>query len=164
MNTAASRSRLTLAVLLGLALTACGNGSDDDTPTGANPASKWNTLDGKAPLVIGHRGASGYRPDHTLASYQLAIEQGADFIEPDLVLTKDGVLVARHEPNIKDTTNVADKPEFANRKTRRMVDGVEEEHLDEYNSHNTYQLTIEEIKEKLVGLYEIKDELKDFNI
>lgn len=126
MNTAASRSRLTLAVLLGLGLTACGNGSDD-TPTGANPASKWNTLDGKAPLVIGHRGASGYRPDHTLASYQLAIEQGADFIEPDLVITKDGVLVARHEPNIKDTTNVADKPEFANRKTRRMVDGVEEE-------------------------------------
>ena len=75
-------------------------------------------------LVIGHRGASGYRPEHTLASYQLAIELGADYIEPDLVSTKDGVLVARHEPMLSGTTNVAAHPEFANRRTTKTVDGV----------------------------------------
>src|SRR6478609_9244341 len=68
------------------------------------------------PIVIGHRGASGYRPEHTLLSYELAIAQGADFIEPDLVPTRDGVLVARHENNIAETTDVADHPEFASRK------------------------------------------------
>lgn len=83
----------------------------------------WRTLDGKAPLVIAHRGASGYRPEHTLASYLLAIEQGADFIEPDLVATKDGHLVARHEPVIDATTDVAAHPEFAARKTTRLLDG-----------------------------------------
>jgi glycerophosphoryl diester phosphodiesterase len=75
-------------------------------------------------LVIGHRGASGYRPEHTLASYELAARQGADYIEPDLVITKDGVLVARHEPEISTTTDVADHPEFASRRTTKLVDGV----------------------------------------
>jgi glycerophosphoryl diester phosphodiesterase len=81
----------------------------------------------KSPIVIGHRGASGYLPEHTLESYALAIELGADFIEPDLVATKDGVLIARHEPNITNTTNVASFPQFANRKRKAIVDGVEEE-------------------------------------
>src|SRR4029453_2701568 len=76
------------------------------------------------PIVIGHRGASGYRPEHTLASYQLAIEMGADFIEPDLLSTKDGVLVARHENEISATTDVASHPEFAARRTSKTVDGV----------------------------------------
>ncbi len=76
-----------------------------------------------APIVIGHRGASGYRPEHTLASYDLAIEMGADFVEPDLVLTKDGRMIARHEPMLGSTTDVADHPEFAARKTTRQVDG-----------------------------------------
>jgi glycerophosphoryl diester phosphodiesterase len=76
------------------------------------------------PLVIGHRGASGYRPEHTLASYELAARQGADFIEPDLVVTKDGVLVARHEPEISTTTDVAAHPEFAARRTTKLLDGV----------------------------------------
>ena len=75
-------------------------------------------------LVIGHRGASGYRPEHTLASYQLAIDLGADYIEPDLVSTRDGVLVARHEPMLGGTTNIAAHPEFANRRTTKVVDGV----------------------------------------
>ena len=79
----------------------------------------------RLPLVIGHRGASGYRPEHTLASYQLAIEMGADYIEPDLVSTKDHVLVARHENDITGTTDVADHPEFAARKTTKVIDGVE---------------------------------------
>ncbi|MBB3049867.1 glycerophosphoryl diester phosphodiesterase [Prauserella isguenensis] len=74
-------------------------------------------------IVVGHRGASGYRPEHTLASYELAARMGADYIEPDLVTTSDGVLVARHEPEIGGTTDVADRPEFADRKTTKMVDG-----------------------------------------
>ena len=86
-------------------------------------ATTWATLDGAAPIVIGHRGASGYRPEHTLASYDLAISQGANYIEPDLVLTKDGVMIARHEPMLDDTTDVSSK--FGvDRKTTRMVDGV----------------------------------------
>jgi glycerophosphoryl diester phosphodiesterase len=77
------------------------------------------------PLIIGHRGASGYRPEHTLASYKLAIELGADFIEPDLVSTKDGVLVARHENEISGTTDVASHPEFAERKATKVIDDFE---------------------------------------
>jgi len=76
------------------------------------------------PVVIAHRGASGYRPEHTLESYRLAIRLGADYIEPDLVSTRDGVLVARHENNISGTTDVADHPEFADRRTTKSVDGV----------------------------------------
>ena len=76
------------------------------------------------PLVIGHRGASGYRPEHTLASYALAARMGADYIEPDLVITSDGVLVARHEPEIEDTTDVGTRAEFAGRRTTKVIDGV----------------------------------------
>jgi glycerophosphoryl diester phosphodiesterase len=79
------------------------------------------------PLVIGHRGAAGYLPDHTLPGYALAIKLGADYIEPDLVSTKDGYLVARHEPNITATTDVAQHPEFANRKRTATIDGATEE-------------------------------------
>lgn len=75
------------------------------------------------PIIIAHRGASGERPEHTLAAYVLAIEQGADFIEPDLVLTKDGVLVARHENEISETTDVADRAQFAARKATKIIDG-----------------------------------------
>ena len=75
------------------------------------------------PLVVGHRGASGYRPEHTLASYELAARMGADYIEPDLVSTKDGVLVARHENEISGTTDVAERPEFADRQTTKTIDG-----------------------------------------
>lgn len=76
-------------------------------------------------MIIAHRGASAYRPEHTLGAYQLAIEQGADFIEPDLVLTKDNVLVCRHENEISQTTNVADHAEFSERRKAKVVDGVE---------------------------------------
>jgi glycerophosphoryl diester phosphodiesterase len=79
---------------------------------------------GERPIVIAHRGASGERPEHTLASYALAIEQGADFVEPDLVSTRDGVLVARHENEISGTTDVAAHPEFAARRGTRTIDGV----------------------------------------
>ncbi|QUT08095.1 glycerophosphodiester phosphodiesterase [Sphingobium phenoxybenzoativorans] len=75
------------------------------------------------PIIIAHRGDSGERPEHTLAAYDRAIDQGADFIEPDLVLTKDGVLVVRHENEISGTTDVADHPEFASRRTTKKIDG-----------------------------------------
>jgi glycerophosphoryl diester phosphodiesterase len=75
------------------------------------------------PIVIAHRGASGHRPEHTLAAYRLAIRMGADYVEPDLVSTRDGVLVARHENEISGTTDVADHPEFADRRTTKVVDG-----------------------------------------
>ena len=114
MRTSRATARL-LALASAALLTACGG--DDGYPT----------LLGENPLVIGHRGASGYLPDHTLEGYKRAIELGADFIEPDLLATKDGVLVARHEPNISATTNVKDHPEFASRKRKAMVDGFEEE-------------------------------------
>ncbi|MFN6483350.1 MULTISPECIES: esterase-like activity of phytase family protein [unclassified Nostoc] len=96
---------------------------------------KFKTLDGEAPKVIGHRGASGYRPEHTLESYKQAITRGADFIEPDLVVTKDGVLIARHEPALavlnadgtvnfnNTTTDVYKHPEFADRKKTVSLDG-----------------------------------------
>jgi glycerophosphoryl diester phosphodiesterase len=105
------------ALAVAALLAACGGNDDNPYPT----------LNGEKPLVIGHRGASGYLPEHTLESYKRAVELGADFIEPDLVATKDGVLVARHEPNITNTTDVATRAEFASRKTKKMVDGVEEE-------------------------------------
>jgi glycerophosphoryl diester phosphodiesterase len=76
-------------------------------------------------IVIAHRGASAYRPEHTLASYELAIAMGADFIEPDLVATRDGELVARHENDITQTTDVASRPEFADRRATRTIDGRE---------------------------------------
>ena len=86
-------------------------------------SAQWKTLDGKAPLVIAHRGASGYRPEHTIAAYTLAIEMGADYIEPDLVSTSDGHLIARHEPLLDDTTNVKSLPQFASRRTTKQLDG-----------------------------------------
>ncbi|MBD2448882.1 phytase [Nostoc sp. FACHB-152] len=98
-----------------------------DAPIPTPNTKSLNTLDSKPPIVIGHRGASGELPEHTLGSYMRAIERGADFIEPDLVVTKDGVLIARHEPNLINTTDVADRPEFTDRKTTKVVDGVEEE-------------------------------------
>ncbi|MEQ1683646.1 MAG: glycerophosphodiester phosphodiesterase [Burkholderiaceae bacterium] len=104
---------LVVACSITLALSACGG--DDDTD--------YKTLDGKAPLVIGHRGASGFLPEHTLEGYKLAIEQGADYIEPDLVMTSDRQLIARHEPVLDGTTDVATKF-AASRMSTRVLDGV----------------------------------------
>jgi glycerophosphoryl diester phosphodiesterase len=108
-------SALTIATVLPLSAPVTATSADHDRPRAAATS---------APLVLGHRGASGYRPEHTLASYELAARMGADYIEPDVVSTKDHVLVARHENEIGGTTNVADHPEFADRKTTKTVDGV----------------------------------------
>jgi glycerophosphoryl diester phosphodiesterase len=117
LNRNASHHALALsAAILALSMSACG-GSDTDLQ---NPGSGWPP----APAVTGHRGASALRPEHTLASYQKAIDDGADIVEPDLVATKDGILVARHENEISGTTNVADLAAFASRKTTKTIDGV----------------------------------------
>jgi glycerophosphoryl diester phosphodiesterase len=106
--------------LAGVAVLAFGGVAAADNDTVGLP----HHHDAGGPIVIGHRGASGYRPEHTLSSYRLAIELGADFIEPDLVSTKDHQLVARHEPEISGTTDVAQHPEFASRRTTKTIDGV----------------------------------------
>ena len=103
------------------------NGVLLDAPFPTPNPVKLNTLNGQAPIVIGHRGASGELPEHTIEAYRLAILRGADFIEPDLVSTKDGVLIARHEPNLINTTDVASRAEFASRKKTVLVDGAAEE-------------------------------------
>lgn len=92
------------------------------------------------PTVIGHRGASGYRPEHTLGSYQLALDLGAHIVEQDLVPTKDGHLVCRHENDITGTTDVADHPEFAGRKATKSIDGVS------YTGWFTEDFTLAELK------------------
>ena len=91
---------------------------------GSQTAAQTMTREHDDFVVIGHRGASGYRPEHTLASYELAARMGADYVEPDLVSTKDRVLVTRHEPEIGGTTDVASHPEFADRKKTKQLDGV----------------------------------------
>ncbi|MEU3314641.1 glycerophosphodiester phosphodiesterase [Streptomyces sp. NPDC006662] len=112
--------------VLGAAVLAAGTG----VGLSAGPASAAAAGHGggyrdlPVPLVIGHRGSSGYRPEHTLGSYQLALDLGADVVEQDLVPTRDGHLVCRHENEIGGTTDVADHPEFAGRRTTKTVDGV----------------------------------------
>ena len=106
----------TLPIVIGAVLSACGG----DTPDLQNPGAAWP----QTPTVTAHRGASALRPEHTLAAYLKAIDDGADIIEPDLVATKDGVLVARHENDITGTTNVASASQFAGRKTTKSIDGI----------------------------------------
>jgi glycerophosphoryl diester phosphodiesterase len=105
----------------GVALLTCGIVCAEAKPVSRAAKVKPKTA---LPIVIGHRGASGYRPEHTLAAYELAIEMGADFVEPDLVSTKDGVLVARHENEISGTTDVANHPEFAHLQKTKTIDGA----------------------------------------
>ncbi len=107
------------AIVLALLATTTTIGPAEADSSGHSPGKRYGGA-----LVIGHRGAAGYRPEHTLESYRLAIRMGADYVEPDLVSTKDGVLVARHENLITDTTDVATHPEFAGRRTTKTIDGT----------------------------------------
>ncbi|MEM8504508.1 MAG: esterase-like activity of phytase family protein [Cyanobacteria bacterium P01_D01_bin.1] len=111
-----------------------------EAPIATPNITSFNTLNGQAPIVIGHRGASGELPEHTLEAYQLAMEQGADFVEPDLVITSDGVLIARHEPMLDGTTNVAEV--FGeDRMSTKNLDGVE------VTAYFAEDFTLEEIKQ-----------------
>lgn len=108
-----------MAAVALLALSACGGGEDAPVST----VQPFKTLKNEQPLVVAHRGASGYLPEETLEAYAKAIDMGADAVEPDLVSTKDGVLIARHDPNLDYSTDVAKHPEFASRKKTIQVDG-----------------------------------------
>lgn len=123
LNTQKIAKQKTIVLLMSsiFAVTLAGCNDDNDN----NNDKTVITPVPKKVLVYGHRGAAGYLPDHTLEGYKKGIELGADFVEPDLVMSKDGILVCRHEPNIGGTTDVASHPEFASRKTSKMIDGVE---------------------------------------
>ncbi|WP_208022801.1 glycerophosphodiester phosphodiesterase [Flavobacterium jejuense] len=138
---------------------ACNN--DDTVENVAPSSSKYPTLSGKDPLIVAHRGASGYLPEHTIASYTRAIELGADFIEPDLVMTLDGVLVVRHEPMLSGTTNVGDISAFASKKTTKNIDGamVEDWFVSDFTLAEIKQLkakqAFSERAQQFNNLYEI---------
>ena len=137
----AARARRSLRTFLAIALLSAGFAATAAAPVATTAqGDAMRTRDHRGLIVIGHRGASGYRPEHTLAAYELAIRQGADFIEPDLVATKDGVLIARHENEISGTTDVATRPEFASRRTTKTIDGVA------YTGWFTEDFTLAEIK------------------
>jgi glycerophosphoryl diester phosphodiesterase len=125
LTTTRMRTALTGLLAVGTALAGTTVLGSSNVTAATNAPTAAARAAGDALIVIGHRGASGYRPEHTLASYKLAIAMGADYVEPDLVSTSDGVLVARHENEISGTTDVAEHPEFADRKTTKTIDGVE---------------------------------------
>ncbi|MEU0157679.1 glycerophosphodiester phosphodiesterase [Streptomyces sp. NPDC006261] len=141
-GTPGRRALLGAAVLstaaLGLAGTAQAQAAERGS--GGHGRGLGSLRDLPVPTVIGHRGASGYRPEHTLGSYQLALDLGAHIVEQDLVPTKDGHLVCRHENDITATTDVADHPEFAGRKATKKIDGVS------YTGWFTEDFTLAELK------------------
>ncbi|GBR11956.1 glycerophosphoryl diester phosphodiesterase [Acetobacter oeni] len=115
--------RASLRLMAGVSLTASMMNGMSSAHAASASETKWPTLDGSRPLLLAHRGASALRPEHTLAAYAKAIADGADYIEPDLVPTKDGALIVRHDPDISQTTDVSAHPEFASRRRRLAVDG-----------------------------------------
>ncbi|MEV4779105.1 glycerophosphodiester phosphodiesterase [Burkholderia sp. LMU1-1-1.1] len=123
IQTAALTAGASLILPASSVLAATGGLADQSGLPGIAPVGAGGIGGGKKPLVFAHRGASALRPEHTLASYAKAIADGADYVEPDLCSTKDGVLVARHEAYLSETTDVAGRPEFASRKTRKTIDG-----------------------------------------
>lgn len=140
---------VTLAVLFLAACASAPTASEDSART-------YATLSGEAPIIIAHRGASGLYPEHTILAYAAAIEQGADFIEPDLVMTRDGVLIARHDHYLSATTNVADHPEFADRRR------IRESPLGKQDDWWTDDFTLAEIK-TLKARQQFKTRSMEFN-
>ncbi|MET9978725.1 glycerophosphodiester phosphodiesterase [Streptomyces microflavus] len=134
------RALLGAAVLSTAALGLTGTAHAAERGRGGHGGGHGSLRDLPVPAVIGHRGASGYRPEHTLGSYQLALDLGAHIVEQDLVPTKDGHLVCRHENDITGTTDVADHPEFAGRKATKSIDGVS------YTGWFTEDFTLAELK------------------
>ncbi|MFF0262024.1 glycerophosphodiester phosphodiesterase [Streptomyces microflavus] len=134
------RALLGAAVLSTAALGLTGTAHAAERGRGGHSGGHGSLRDLPVPTVIGHRGASGYRPEHTLGSYQLALDLGAHIVEQDLVPTKDGHLVCRHENDITGTTDVADHPEFAGRKATKSIDGVS------YTGWFTEDFTLAELK------------------
>ncbi|WP_052055649.1 glycerophosphodiester phosphodiesterase family protein [Myxosarcina sp. GI1] len=133
-----------------------------------------NTLNRQKPIIIAHRGASGLRPEHTLASFRLALEQGANFIETDVVMTKDGIPIIRHEPLLDNTTNICDHPEYSNCYTTKIIDGkkvtgffAEDFTLEDIKTLRARQPVVERSKEfdnlwEIPTLAEVIELVKDF--
>ncbi|MCC5980750.1 MAG: glycerophosphodiester phosphodiesterase [Oceanicaulis sp.] len=113
--------RTSLAAFAALALAGCSPASEPEAPeTQPEAATPFPTLTGELPAIVAHRGASGYLPEHTEAAFQLAFDQGADILEPDLMVSRDGVLIVRHDPYLSTSSDVADRPEFADRRRELM--------------------------------------------
>jgi len=119
------------------------------------PAAQWTTLTGEAPLVIAHRGASGYRPEHSESAYRLAFEQGADILEPDLMMSSDGQLIVRHDPYLSTSTDIAERPEFAER--RRSLMGREDWWVMDFTADELRSLRVRQVFEDRSTEYNDRD-------
>jgi glycerophosphoryl diester phosphodiesterase len=124
-------------------------------PVRHDAAPAWATLTGEAPLVIAHRGASGYRPEHGETAYRLAFEQGADILEPDLMMSADGQLIVRHDPYLSTSTDIADRPEFADR--RRTLMGREDWWVMDFTADELRALRVRQVFEDRSSDYDDRD-------
>jgi glycerophosphoryl diester phosphodiesterase len=135
-------ARSLLALCIGaFCLGACA--AEDAGREPAPAAASWSTLSGEAPLVIAHRGASGERPEHSEAAFKLALEQGADVLEPDLQMSADGVLIVRHDPYLSTSTDIADRPEFADRQQARF--GREDWWISDFTAQELQSLNTRQV-------------------
>lgn len=133
-----------------------GSSAPDATPdTAPDAAPRWATLTGDAPLVIAHRGASGYRPEHSESAYRLAFEQGADILEPDLMMSADGQLIVRHDPYLSTSTDIADRPEFADR--RRSLMGREDWWVMDFTADELRAMRVRQVFEDRSTQYNDQD-------
>jgi len=149
---------------VGVVLTTCAI-PGQEAPAAQSTATvqtKWKTLSGQAPLVIAHRGASGERPEHTLEAYDLAIDQGADFIEPDLVITKDGQLVARHDRYLSGSTNVSELEEFADRKVIKPGKAQADWYVEDFTLAELKTLRARQPRDGRSKAYDDKHEIPTF--
>lgn len=159
------RIKVAVAASLGLGLAAA---CTEPAPTpGSEPVTvSWPTLTGDAPLVIAHRGASGERPEHTEAAYALALEQGADVLEPDLMVSSDGVLIVRHDPYLSSSTDIAQRPELADRRAERF--GREDWWVVDFTAEELRTLTARQVFDDRSNAYDDQfpvmtfDEFLDF--
>ncbi len=141
-----------LVVLSALCLGACS--PEAQLSPGSEPveAAGWATRTGEAPLVIAHRGASGERPEHTEAAFALALEQGADVLEPDLQVSSDGVLIVRHDPYLSSSTDIASRPEFTDRRAERF--GREDWWVADFTAAELSTLTASQVFDDRSQLYD----------
>ncbi len=134
--------RTSLALAVALALSGCSPATESSGPY-SEAATPFPTLTGELPAIVAHRGASGYLPEHTLAAFQLALDQGADILEPDLMVSRDGVLIVRHDPYLSTGSDVADRPEFAAR--RRELMGQEDWWVIDFTAEELQSLNARQV-------------------
>ncbi|MCC5996475.1 MAG: glycerophosphodiester phosphodiesterase [Oceanicaulis sp.] len=135
--------RFTVMAAAAAALSACDAAPEPRQAPAPDTAAGWNTLSGEAPLVIAHRGASGYRPENAESAFRLAFEQGADILEPDLMMSADGQLIVRHDPYLSTSTDIAGRPEFADR--RRTLMGREDWWVMDFTADELRSLRVRQV-------------------